>query len=367
VDKHDYAEHFDRHEQRESRSERKRLRAKDRSQYKKTDQDQRKKLAETPQEAPDAIGRVVAIVSQDVSVAIEGRVLTCTLRGTLKQERQRRKNLLTIGDMVHVQYCGTDQGVITYVEPRQTQLARADNLSRQKEHLIAANIDQVLITVSVVTPAFKPAIIDRYLIAARQGRMDAIVLINKIDMLVEDSEDPHVAVQQELYTEAKEAYALAGITLHAVSTITGEGLEELRQLMAGKTSVFSGQSGVGKSSLINTLVGTNLTTRHAVAKTRKGAHTTTTAQLLPLPEGGWVIDTPGIRSFGLWQLEQADLALHFAEIQQYAGGCFFANCTHTHESQCAVIEAVEEEKIHPLRYASYCSLLAQLQEEHLRR
>lgn len=363
--KEDYDELFTRREQRDSRSERKRLQAKDRSRYKKSDQDQRKKLLEAPEGVPELTGRVLSIVGQEVIVDVGTRMLICTLRGTLKQERLRRKNLLTVGDIVHVELCSSEQGVISYVTPRRSQLSRADNLSRQKEQLIAANIDLVLITVSVVTPTLKPPIIDRYLIAARQGAMDAVVVVNKIDLLEGDSFA--IEVERELYGEAKDAYALAGVPFLAVSTKSGVGLDSLLDYMRDKTSVFSGQSGVGKSSLINALTGGNAATREAVARTKKGAHTTTCAGLIALPTGGWVIDTPGIRSFGLWQLERSDLVTHFDEIQKYGVGCFFADCTHTHEEDCAVIRAVEEGAVHPLRYSSYCALLAQMDEEHRRR
>lgn len=363
---HDYyEEELQRHEKRESRGDRKILRTKDRSKYKKTDKDQLLKALK-PFEATEGTlrGRVLSITGELIEVASEsGETLPCVLRGILKKDKQRIKNLITVGDFVHyVPYEGSE-GLITDVEPRKTILSRADNLDQQKEHLIAANIDLVIITVSVVLPPLKTNIIDRYIIASDRGGMDYVVIVNKIDRL----EEPDQEVEQYMFEEATKAYEIAGVPFFGVSATTGEGMDRLKELMKGRASVFSGQSGVGKSSLINTLTGSNLLTREGVQRTRKGSHTTTKAQLLPLEGGGWIVDTPGIRSFGLWELNRSEVAAYFDEIIRYAPECGFANCTHTHEENCAVIAAVEEEKIHPFRYQSYCAILEQLDAEHFRR
>lgn len=356
----DYEDLFSHQEKRESRLERKRLRAKDRSQYKKTDQDQKNRAAAPlfSEDNGECVGRVTAIAGEKVSVAYGESTTICTWRGSLKLEQQRKKSLLAVGDIVR--FLPQDASIHA-IEPRRSQLSRADNLSRQREQLIAANVDLVLITVSVVAPSLNLPIIDRYLIAARQGNMEALVLINKIDLLTEE--------ETPLYREALDAYNKAHIPILSVSAITNEGVDELKAHMEGKLSVFSGQSGVGKSSLINLLTGEVQATRSAVARTGKGAHTTTQAQLLPLlgMPSSWVIDTPGIRSFGLWQLRREDLPTHFPEIAAFSQHCYFADCTHTHEAHCAVIDAVEAGNIHPLRYASYCSLLEESFQQHRRR
>ncbi len=364
-DQEHYEEELQRHEKRLSRGDRKVLRAKDRSKYKKTDVDQQVKSAKPFEATEGALrGRVLSITGEYIEVASEeGHVLPCVLRGALKKEKQRVKNLITVGDFVHYLPCDGGEGMIADVEPRKTVLSRADNLDQQKEHLIAANVDLVLITVSVVHPPLKTNIIDRYIIASDRGGMDYAIVVNKIDMI----QNPDEEVERYMFEEAQKAYAIAGIPFFGVSASTGEGMDRLMELMKGKASVFSGQSGVGKSSLINTLTGSNLPTREGVQRTKKGSHTTTTAILLPLPCGGWIVDTPGIRSFGLWEIDKSHVAAYFDEIIRYAPGCAFANCTHTHEEKCAVIAAVEEDKIHPFRYQSYCAILEQLEEEHHRR
>jgi ribosome biogenesis GTPase len=247
-------------------------------------------------------------------------------------------------------------------------LSRADNLSRRKEQVIAANIDQVLITVSVVDPPIKPPLVDRYIIAARKGGMEPVIVLNKIDLLKSETKDPIlVAVENEIYEEFLVAYAQADIPIVSVSVETGEGLERLREVMKGKASVFSGQSGVGKSSLINAITGLDLRVGETVEKTKKGSHTTTTAQLVPLEFGGWCIDTPGIKSFGVWDLKKEEIEKYFSEIHAIGLKCKFLDCTHTHEAQCAVIEALEQEEIPPMRYESYQALIDSLSEKHVRR
>ncbi|MFA6915466.1 MAG: ribosome small subunit-dependent GTPase A [Parachlamydiales bacterium] len=360
-----YEEDLERHEKRLSRSDRKILRAKDRSQYKKSDQDQQKKLTESfiSAEGTDR-GRVLNISGEFMEVATAtGTLVPCVVSGALKHKTARMKNIIAVGDFVHFIPMNEREGMVLEVEPRTTVLSRADNLSHQKEHIIAANIDLVLITVSVGQPLLKTPIIDRYIIAADKGKMKYVIIINKIDLL----ESEEYETEKAMYEETCKAYALAAVPLIGVSTVTGEGMDKLKEVMHNKASVFSGQSGVGKSSLINMLTGSELPTRTGVERTGKGAHTTTKAQLIPIESGGWVIDTPGIRSFGMWDLNKDEVAAYFDEFALYFPKCRFANCTHTHEEGCAVIQAVEEEKIHPLRYYSYCALLEQLDQEHLRR
>lgn len=242
-------------------------------------------------------------------------------------------------------------------------------MSRRKEQLIAVNIDQAIITVSVVNPPLKSSIIDRYIIATHKGGMEPLIVINKIDLLEKAEEyDPILLDQEkELYEEAVRAYADAGIPLIGVSTVTNQGIEDLKRAMHDKASVFSGQSGVGKSSLINSVTGLNLRIGEIVEKTKKGAHTTTTTQLIPLESGGWCIDTPGIKSFGVWNLDREEVEAYFTEIHDCGMHCKFADCTHTHEEQCAVLKALDENKLSPLRYESYQALRQSVSEEHLRR
>lgn len=358
----------------EGKMKRKMAIAKDRSKYKKTDQEKYLKSVEKDKKAKlgkqDWLeGRVLSIMPQGIIVDWQGEIISCVLKGLLKKEKTHAKNLVAVGDFVLFEKTAEGEGIIGHVKPRRTILSRADNLSRRKEQLIAVNIDQVIITASVVNPPFKSFIIDRYIIATRKGGMEPLIVINKIDLL-EDNEDYDpilLEVERELYQEALRAYAAAGIPLISVSAVQGKGMDDLKQAMRDKSSVFSGPSGVGKSSLINGITGLDLRIGEIVEKTKKGAHTTSTTQLIPLEFGGWCVDTPGIKSFGVWDLDREEVEGYFSEIHDYGLHCKFANCTHTHEEQCAVQNALEEGKLSPLRFASYQALKQSAGEEHVRR
>ncbi|MBA3239385.1 MAG: ribosome small subunit-dependent GTPase A [Parachlamydiaceae bacterium] len=345
--------------------------AKDRSKYKKTDQDQLIKLEAQNKKPVNELlerGRVLSIVPEGILVESKGVRYNCLLRGTLKQDKGRDKNLVTVGDFVLFDITGPLEGSIAQVEARKTILSRADNLSRRKNQLIAANIDQVLIAASVVSPLLKPPLIDRYIIAARKGGLEPVIVINKIDLLEDETVDEGIrADEKELYAHLVDVYQQNEIQVIGVSVTTGVGLETLRQIMQNKASVFSGQSGVGKSSLINAITGSVLRIGDMVERTQKGSHTTTTATLLPLEFGGWCIDTPGIKSFGVWDLKQEEIEGYYSEIHACGSQCHYPNCTHTHETDCAVMQAVEQEKISIIRYNSYISLLGSLSQEHMRR
>jgi ribosome biogenesis GTPase len=313
-------------------------------------------------------GRVLSISPQGIAVEIDGSIVTCMLRGVMKKEKTQAKNLVTVGDFVFVERNNAGEGVIGHIEARRTVLSRAENLSRRKEQLIAANIDQVIITVSVVAPALKSPLVDRYIIATQKGNMEPIVVVNKLDLLKDENVDSVLRQQQEeLYQEFIKAYEAAGIPVIGISAVTGDGLEVLKKAMACKASVFSGQSGVGKSSLINAVTGTDLRVGKLVDRTNKGTHTTTTAQLLPLSFGGWCIDTPGIKSFGVWDLDKEEIAHYFTEIFEKGLQCRFPNCSHMTEEGCAVVAAVNAGEISVLRYDSYLGLMVSLSETHSRR
>ncbi|GAB4230122.1 MAG: ribosome small subunit-dependent GTPase A [Chlamydiales bacterium] len=362
-DEHHLEKAFRHQEKKDIRRQRQIASSKDRSKYKKTDQKKaQKRQAQAQQEAASREdlerGRVIAIKSEGIIVAGPQGTITCTLRGVLKKERTQQKNLVTVGDFVRFEPLGEQEGAIHSVEERTSSLSRADTLWQKQEQLIAANIDQVLITTSVVIPPLKPSLIDRYLIAARKGNMEPILLINKIDLL-KDREEEFL-----YFHECCEAYRKAGFPLIPLSCETDEGLDTLKEVMKGRASVFAGQSGVGKSSLINAVTGLSLAVGAPVERTKKGAHTTTTSELIPLEQGGWCIDTPGIKSFGMWNLEAEEIQDYYPEFSSLREHCRFPNCTHTHEPDCAVREAWEEDKLHPIRYESYLSLFETLQEEH---
>jgi ribosome biogenesis GTPase / thiamine phosphate phosphatase len=353
------------------RKDRKLASSKDRSKYKKSDQDQLKKHAllrdEIPMDESLERGRVLAIAPEGIIVDHSGQELLCSLKGSLKQERNRAKNLIAVGDFVRFENKGNDQGTIVFIEERHSILSRADNLSRNKEQLIAVNIDQVLIACSVVQPMLKPPLVDRYIIASIKGNMKPIIVVNKIDLFDHPPEtvsEIDLEVEKEIYAQFLQSYAVLDIPVISVSSSTGQGIDLLRAVMQGKTSVFSGQSGVGKSSLINLVTGTTMRTGSVVQKTGKGSHTTTTTHLVPLECGGFCIDTPGIRSFGVWDLKKEEVVDFFPEIVALSPHCRYPDCSHMTEPDCAVQKALEEEKISALRFESYCALMASVSQQH---
>jgi ribosome biogenesis GTPase / thiamine phosphate phosphatase len=342
----DHEEEFHSRDRKQHRKERKLAQSTDRSKFKKTDLE-----IKTFERAPHLRrGRVVAISGEGAFVDFEGETLLCSLKGLMKKEKPQVKNLIAVGDWVGC----TDDGAIEQVEERTSTLARAD-ISGRKEQLIAVNIDQVIITISFLSPPLKPALVDRYLISAEKGKIHPIIVINKIDLL-----EKAPAIDQERFREFLAAYEPLGWPILSLSCETNVGLDALRSLLKNKTSVFSGQSGVGKSSLLNACFGFDLRTGELAAKTAKGTHTTTTASLIALPGGGYCVDTPGIRSFGVWDLTKEDVIDHFTDFSPFAKECKYPDCSHLNEPECAVQKALEEGRIAPLRYESYANLLEEI-------
>ncbi|MFN3394643.1 MAG: ribosome small subunit-dependent GTPase A [Candidatus Thermochlorobacter sp.] len=275
----------------------------------------------------------------------EGETYTCkTLRTTLTENPD--STLAVVGDWVRFRALeerndvALHNGIITFVEKRRTSLSRnrrrRHNRSGETEHVIASNIDQLVIVTSVIEPPFRPKLVDRYLAFAEFERLSPLLVLNKIDL-----DTAHLA--QSLL----QPYADLGYDTLALSAHTGEGIELLRSKLIGKTSVFSGHSGVGKSTLINAL-----TTSNAIML------------IVSCPnsdEYGYVIDTPGIREFSLEGIAREELRHLFVEFKKYAADCAFASCTHTTEPDCAVRAAVERGEISSLRYESYLTLFAEAQ------
>ncbi len=335
----DYSQIEDSFETRKTfRKERKRIQEKDRSQFKKTDQEKKE-----PRALEGILrGRVVTIASSGIVIDCEGKRIKTSLRGTLKQDKSEQTKLLAVGDFVWLD----DRGQITSIEPRFSKLVRADNLRRNKEQILCANIDQVIITVSAHEPEIKPSLIDRYIIATLKGNMSPVIVVNKIDLL---PKPPLLDALEKVYTAQE-------IPFICVSCVTKVGIDALQKVLDGKASVFSGQSGVGKSSLINTLTGLSLKVGEIRAKINKGGHTTTHAELIAISTGGFCVDTPGIKSFALWKISKEELSSYFQDLQDFAHLCKYENCTHLHEPDCAVKKAVEKGKIPKIRYESYVSL-----------
>lgn len=282
--------------------------------------------------------------------AEDGRRYRCTVRRLLRTLATDGRNAITTGDRVWFRPSLGVEGSIEQVEPRHGMLIRA---SRGREHVIVANVDQVVIVVSLIDPELKPHLIDRYLASAEQGGIAPIVCLNKSDLV-----DPaHVQPLIGMYSQL-------GIVAFLTSIVTGFGIDRLREKLRGRTTVFSGQSGVGKSSLLNIIQpDLAIRVREVSETTRKGKHTTTTAQLIKLELGGWVVDTPGIRQFQLWNIIPEEMEGFFPEFRPFVPLCAFPDCTHTHESRCAIKRAVRRGQIADQRYKSYLGLFEGSTEE----
>jgi ribosome biogenesis GTPase len=289
----------------------------------------------------------------------DGQLIESKVKGNFRLKGIRSTNPVAVGDRVSLVTNPEGTALITEIEDRRNYIIRKSiNLSKQS-HILAANVDQALLVITVSRPETSTTFIDRFLASAEAYRVPVILIFNKTDLL--DADERH-------YQEALiHLYETVGYRCMAISAETGDGVDDLRPLLDGKVTLLSGNSGVGKSTLINRLVpGASLRTAEISDAHNTGQHTTTFSEMIPLEGGGWVVDTPGIKGFGTFDMEPEEITGYFKEIFHFSHDCRFNNCTHTHEPGCAVLKALEDHYIAQSRYQSYLSMLNDKDESKYR-
>ena len=277
------------------------------------------------------------------------QLVDCKVKGNFRLKSIKSTNPVVIGDRVEIEINPEGTAFIKAIAPRKNyMIRRATNLSKQS-HILAANIDLAMLVVTVNYPETTTVFIDRFLATAEAYQIPIRIVFNKIDRL----DDEEIEYQNGL----NNLYTTIGYPCSTVCALTGEGVEELKQHLVNKVTLLSGHSGVGKSTLINQILpDKNLKTARISEYHKKGMHTTTFSEMMPLPEGGYLIDTPGIKGFGTLDMEGVEIAHYFREIFKFSAGCKYYNCTHRHEPGCAVLEALSKNYISESRYRSYLNI-----------
>ena len=280
----------------------------------------------------------------------DGQLVDCKIKGNFRLKGIRSTNPIAVGDHVHIVMIHEGTAFIHEIEDRKNYIIRrASNLSKQS-HILAANLDQCMLIVTINYPETSTIFIDRFLATAEAYRIPVSIIFNKTDRYDED-ETRYLDGLINLYT-------YIGYPCYKVSALNQTGIEAIRTALTDKVTLLSGNSGVGKSTLINAILpDLEVKTGEISDYHNKGMHTTTFSEMFPLPQGGWIIDTPGIKGFGTFDMEEEEVGHYFKEIFEHSANCKYGNCTHRHEPGCAVRQAVEEHLISESRYSSYLNML----------